>query len=147
MNVNEADIAEMAKKGGVRGVINELLRFGFTPTQLADSFAIASGGSTFYRNRIKTYEKQGLTSEQAEKRAFEDFRENAEESQQSSRPDKISQQQAGSLGRLILAFANTPSQYARIIKKSVLDLKNNRGDAKTNISKICLLYTSDAADE
>ena len=140
MNVNEADIAEMAKKGGVRGVINELLRFGFTPTQLADSFAIASGGSTFYRNRIKTYEKQGLTSEQAEKRAFEDFRENAEESQQSSRPDKISQQQAGSLGRLILAFANTPSQYARIIKKSVLDLKNNRGDAKTNISKI-VYYT------
>ena len=140
MNVNEADIADMAKKGGVRGVINELLRFGFTPTQLADSFAIASGGSTFYRNRIKTYEKQGLTSEQAEKRAFEDFRENAEESQQSSRPDKISQQQAGSLGRLILAFANTPSQYARIIKKSVLDLKNNRGDAKTNISKI-VYYT------
>ena len=140
MNVNEADIAEMAKKGGVRGVINELLRFGFTPTQLADSFAIASGGSTFYRNRIKTYEKQGLSKVEAERKAFEDFRENAEVSQQSSRPDMISQQQAGSLGRLVLAFANTPSQYARIIKKSALDLKNGRGDAKTNISKI-VYYT------
>ena len=52
----------------------------------------------------------------------------------------ISQQQAGSLGRLVLAFANTPSQYARIIKKSALDLKNGRGDAKTNISKI-VYYT------
>jgi len=140
LNVNEADIAEMAKKGGVRGVINEILRFGFTPTQLADSFAIASGGSTFYRNRIKTYEKQGLSKVEAEKKAFEDFRETAEVSQQSSRPDMISQQQAGSLGRLVLAFANTPSQYARIIKKSALDLKNNRGDAKTNISKI-VYYT------
>ncbi len=140
MNVNEADIAEMAKKGGVRGIINELLRLGFTPTQLADSFAIAAGGATFYRNRIKTYEKEGLTNDQAKKKAFEDFRENAEESQQSSRPDKISQQQAGSLGRLVLAFANTPSQYARIIKKATLDLKNGRGDAKTNISKI-VYYT------
>ena len=140
LNVNEADIAEMAKKGGVRGVINEILRFGFTPTQLADSFAIASGGSTFYRNRIKTYEKQGLSKVEAEKQAFEDFRETAEVSQQSSRPDMISQQQSGSLGRLVLAFANTPSQYARIIKKSALDLKNGRGDAKTNISKI-VYYT------
>ena len=140
MEVNEADIAEMAKKGGVRGVINEILRVGFTPTQLADSFAIASGGSTFYRNRIKTYEKQGLSKVEAEKKAFEDFRETAEVSQQSSRPDMISQQQAGSLGRLVLAFANTPSQYARIIKKAALDLKNGRGDAKTNISKI-VYYT------
>tara|TARA_R110001606_G_scaffold119451_5_gene250586 strand:- start:514 stop:3417 length:2904 start_codon:yes stop_codon:yes gene_type:complete len=147
MNVNEADIAEMAKKGGVRGVINELLRFGFTPTQLADSFAIASGGSTFYRNRIKTYLKETdvdgnkiYTQKEAEAKAFEDFRENAEVSQQSSRPDMISQQQAGSLGRLVLAFANTPSQYARIIKKAALDLKNGRGDAKTNISKI-VYYT------
>ncbi len=140
LNVNEADIAEMAKKGGVRGVINEILRFGFTPTQLADSFAIASGGSTFYRNRIKKYEKEGLSKVEAEKKAFGDFRETAEVSQQSSRPDMISQQQAGSLGRLVLAFANTPSQYARIIKKSALDLKNGRGDAKTNISKI-VYYT------
>ena len=50
--------------------------------------------------------------------------------------DKISQQQAGPLGRVILAFANTPAQYARLIKKAASDLKNGRGDAKTNISKI-----------
>ena len=136
LNVNEADIAELAKKGGVRGVISELLRLGFLPTQLADSFAISSGGATFYRNRIKTLEKQGLTAKEAEKQAFQDFREVAEESQQSSRPDRISSQQAGPLGRIILAFQNTPMQYARLIKKAASDLKNSRGDAKTNISKI-----------
>ena len=59
----------MAKKGGVRGVINELLRLGFTPTQLADSFAIASGGATFYRNRIKSLKKQGMTDAEAEAQA------------------------------------------------------------------------------
>ena len=141
MNVNEADIADMAKKGGPRAVINKLLQLGFAPTQIADSFAIASGGATFYRNRINTYKKQGLSQQEAETKAFEDFRENAEESQQSARPDRISMQQAGPLGRLILAFQNTPSQYARIIDKSIRDLKNGRGDAKTNISKIIYYST------
>ncbi len=136
LNVNEADIADMAKKGGVKGVISELLRLGFLPTQIADSFAIASGGSTFYRNRIKALEKQGLSTKEAETKAFQDFRETAEESQQSSRPDRISQQQAGPLGRIILAFANTPAQYARLMKKAASDLKNRRGDAKSNVSKI-----------
>ena len=320
INVNEADIADMAKKGGVKGAISKLLELGFAPTQIADSFAIASGGATFYRNRINTYLKEGgkfekpqvifltgaagsgkttvaknfgknwaivnkdvemealmkkaglpsdlnkltreqgdkwrkiqskasenaldkikklkeqgkniiiddtgsseatlsmlkreleksgyeskmlllgtsleqslkrnkdrkqrtltdvtvknsfealmnnkkrykeifkdgfieatggkisdnlineltgkMSQKQAEKKAFEDFRETAEESQQSSRPDRISQQQASPLGRVILAFANTPIQYARIIKKAASDLKNGRGDAKTNISKI-----------
>ena len=126
----------IAKKGGVRGVISEMLRIGFLPTQIADSFAIASGGSTFYRNRINTYIKQGMSKADAENQAFLDFRELAEEAQQSSRPDRISAQQAGPLGRIILAFANTPMQYTRLIKKAALDLKNGRGNSITNISKI-----------
>ena len=138
MNVNEADIADMAKDPGsmARRFIAKTLRLGFLPTQIADSFAIASGGATFYRNRIKKYVKDGMSEQAAEKQAMIDFTEIAETSQQSSRPDKISQQQAGGLGRVILAFANTPIQYTREIKKAASDLKNGRGDAKTNISKI-----------
>ena len=138
INVNESDIAEMAatSKNKAKGVISGLLKLGFLPTQIADSFAIASGGSTFYRNRIKSLMKEGMTKAEAEKQAMIDFSETAEESQQSSRPDRISQQQAGPLGRMILAFANTPAQYARLTKKAILDLKNRRGDAKANISKI-----------
>ena len=137
-NVSESEIADMAKKGGARGVISKILQAGFLPTQAADSFAIASGGATFYRNRLNSYIKEGLTETEAQEKAFQDFREIAEESQQSSRPDRISAQQAGALGRTILAFANTPAQYARLTKKAASDLINGRGDAKTNISK--LLY-------
>ena len=136
INVSESDIADMAKKGGAKGVLNKLLQLGFTPTQIADSFAIASGGSTFYRNRIKSYEKQGFETKEAEAKAMQDFMEISEDSQQSSRPDKISMEQAGPLGRMVLAFANTPAQYARIIKKASKDLIAGRGDTKTNISKI-----------
>jgi len=136
ITINESDIADMANKGGAKGAISYLLQKGFTPTQIADSFAIASGGATFYRNRIKSYIKQGMSETEAKEKAFLDFRETAEESQQSSRPDRISKQQSGPLGRVVLAFANTPSQYARIIKKASQDLMAGRGDAKTNISKI-----------
>ena len=138
INVNEADIAEIAAESNnkAKAFVNKLLKLGFLPTQIADSFAIASGGATFYRNRVKSYIKDGMSQKAAEQKAFLDFREIAEESQQSSRPDRISQQQAGPLGRIILAFANTPAQYARIMQRAASDLKNGRGDAKSNISKI-----------
>ena len=135
-NVSESEIADAAKKGGARGVVSKILQAGFLPTQMADSFAIATGGATFYRNRVKTYTKQGLTKAEANEKAFQDFRETAEESQQSSRPDRISAQQAGPLGRTILAFANTPAQYARLTKKAASDIINGRGDLKTNLSKL-----------
>ena len=89
-DVQDQEIAEAAKAGGVKAVVSKILKIGFLPTQIADSFAIAFGGATFYRNRIKTYKKQDLSQQEAETKAFEDFRENAEESQQSARPDRIS---------------------------------------------------------
>jgi hypothetical protein len=141
INVTESEIADAAEQGSVQGVISMLLKKGFVFTQLADSFAIASGGSSFYRNRINTYEKQGMSIDKAEEQAFLDFYEVAEESQQSSRTDRISAQQASNAGRVILAFGNTPMQYARLIKKASMDLANGRGDWKTNISKIIYYST------
>ena len=137
-DVNTAELTEAVgrSKNPVMAALNYLLQKGFLPTQIADSFAISSGGATFYRNRVNTYLKQGLSQKEAETKAFEDFQEIAEETQQSSRPDLISQQQASTLGRLILAFQNTPMQYMRLTKKAISDLVNGRGDAKTNISRI-----------
>ena len=137
-DVNEAEIAQAVagKRDKASAAIAYLLQKGFLPTQMADSFAISMGGATFYRNRFNTYKKQGLTDAQAKEKAFADFQQTSEVAQQSADPALISGQQAGPLGRLILAFQNTPMQYARLIKKSVLDLKNGRGDVKTNISKI-----------
>jgi hypothetical protein len=138
IDVNESEIADLAKTSTnkAKAIMGQLLKAGFLPTQIADSFAIASGGASFYRNRFNSLVKEGYTKEEAETIAMRDFRETATESQQSSDPSRISQQQAGPLGRIILAFANTPAQYARLTKKAVLDIKNGRGDLKTNVSKI-----------
>ena len=138
--INEAELSQaVAGKGAyeqAKAAIRYLLKIGFLPTQIADSFAIASGGATFYRNRIKKYTKQGMDANAAQEKAFLDFQETTEVSQQSARPDMISQQQADPMGRLILSFQNTPMQYARIMNKAARDLVNRRGDYKTHISKI-----------
>jgi hypothetical protein len=142
-DVNADDIASAAESATnkSKAVLASLLKAGFLPTQMADSFAIAMGGASFIRNRINKYIKEGLNKKEAEQKAFLDFQEVAEETQQSSRPDRISQQQASPLGRIILAFANTPMQYMRLTKKAILDIKNRRGDFKTNLSKI-VYYTA-----
>ena len=144
INVTESELAEAAKsKNKVTAFIGLLGQKGFILTQYGDSFAIASGGATFFRNRFKSYSKETdadgnklYTEEQAKEKAMADFMEISEDNQQSSRTDKISMQQSSNLGRLFLAFANTPAQYARLTKKAALDLSNGRGDPKTNISKI-----------
>ena len=136
INVNENELAKAAEKGGIQGTISLLLNKGFIFTKIADSFAIASGGAAMYRNRINTYLKEGLSQKEAEAKAFLDFKAITEETQQSSRPDRISQQQASNAGRLLLAFANTPMQYNRIIKKNAQDLIDGRGDPKEKITRI-----------
>ena len=136
--INEAELSAAigGSKNKAKAALAWLLEKGFLPTQIADSFAIASGGASYYRNQVKVYEKQGMSTKEAERQAFLDFRVKTEKGQQSSRPDLISQQQAGGLGRLILAFKNTPMQYNRQMIKAIADIKNKRGDLKSNLSKV-----------
>jgi hypothetical protein len=137
-DVAAAEVASAAASSTnkANAVISYLLKVGYTPTQLADSFAIASGGAPYYRNRIKTYLSEGLSEQEAETKAWSDFTKVADETQQSGDPRDISKQQASGAGRLLLTFQNTAMQQSRIVKKSFLDLKNGRGDAKTNVAKI-----------
>jgi len=138
LNISESEIADAAatSQNKAKAAIAYILQKGYLPTQYADSFAIASGGATFYRNRVDDLVKQGMDQKAAEEQAMLEWQETAEISQQSSDPSKISAQQSSDLGRIILAWANTPMQYARIQKRAIQDLINGRGDAKTNISKI-----------
>jgi hypothetical protein len=127
-DVNEAEIANAVKgsKDKATAALSYLLKKGFLPTQMVDSFAIASGGATFYRNRVNSLMKKGMSKAEAEAQAFEDFSQISEETQQSGDPALISSDQASPLGRLILAFQNTPIQLNRSIKKSFQDLYNRR---------------------
>ena len=138
INVSESEVFNSATgaKDKASSVLNMFLKAGFSITQVADSFAIASGGATFYRNRIKDLVSQGKTEADAKKQAYDEWTALSREAQQSSDALEVSSQQAGGLGRILLAFANTPMQYNRIIYKAASDIKNSRGDLKTNLSRI-----------
>jgi len=141
INVNESELALAAEKGGIQGVISLMLNKGFVLTKGADSFAIASGGSAMYRNRINKYLKEGLSEKEAKEKAFLDFKAITEETQQSSRADRISEQQASNAGRLLLAFANTPMQYNRLIKRNAQDLLAGRGNKAEKMTRITYYST------
>ena len=127
-DINGAELAASLKgaKNTPRALLAKLLELGFLPTQIGDNIAIATGGATFLRNRINTYLKQGLSQKEAESKAWIDFQVLAEATQQSARPDMVSQQQASPLGKIILAFQNVTSQFNRLGKKAFLDIKNRR---------------------
>ena len=137
MNVTEAELASAAASSTnpIQGMIAKVLKAGYLPTKMADSFAISLGGATFYRNRIKMYEKQGMKTKEAEKQAFLDFQVIAERTQQSSRADLLSKQQTSLVGRFILPFANTPMQMNRAGMKDILDISKGRYENKTEIAE------------
>ncbi len=137
-DVQTAEIASAVANATnkAQAAVAYLLKKGFLPTQMADSFAIAAGGATFYRNRVKTYLNDGLSQKEAEEKAFNDFRNTTEESQQSARPDRISQQQVSNAGRLLLNFQNYPMQQARLFKKALVGLARGTGDKKQHLSRI-----------
>ena len=136
-DVNGAELAaEMRKsKNPHRFLISKLLQLGFLPTQIGDNIAIATGGATYYRNRINTYLKEGLSKKEAEEKAWTDFQDITQSTQQSARPDMVSQQQASIIGKVILNFQNVTSQFNRLSKKAFLDIKNRRitGPNKTQM--------------
>ena len=132
-DINGAELAEAIKKARPGNIFDQVaiitgkaLRLGFLPTQIGDNIAIATGGATFYRNRVNKYIKDGLSKKEAENKAFTDLQDITNATQQSARPDMTSQQQAAVIGKIVLNFLNTPSQYNRIIKKAASDVINRR---------------------
>jgi len=129
LNVSESEIANAAKTSGnkAKAVLSYLLEKGYAPTKYADSFAIAFGGASYYRNRVKDLMKnQGLSEAEASERALKEWRAESEKSQQSADPSKISAQQSSDLGRVVLQYVNTPMQYARLQKRDIQDIVNKR---------------------
>jgi hypothetical protein len=145
-DIAAGDIAEAASNnGGVKGALAKMNEKGFLLTKYGDSFAIASGGATFYRNYLEYYKKEmelvdgemvrKYTDEQAHDIVMELWQNKSEETQQSSDAMLTSQEQGSLLGRIIFAFGNTGFQYARLSKRALQDIANGRGDLKRNIAK------------
>ena len=126
-DVNATEMLLEAQKGNLAAFQKKLLNKGFAATSAVDSFAIAWGGAAFIESQVKN----GVS----EKEAIKAWKEQTEEAQQSSRPDRVSQYQTEGVSKFILAFANTPAQYFRLSQKALREIKKGK-DVKSNITKL-----------
>lgn len=126
-DVNATEMLLEAKKGNLSGFKKKLLNKGFAATSAVDSIAIAWGGAAF----VQTQVENGVS----EREALKAWKEQTEEAQQSSRPDRVSQYQTEGVSKFILAFANTPAQYFRLSQKAFRQIKQGK-DVKKNIQKL-----------
>ena len=142
-DISADEIANSTTKSGMRDLLKKIREAGFIPTKYMDSFATTRAGALYYRARLDKYKNEGHPNPEAE--ALADWEAITEESQQSADPSKISQIQAGPLGRVIFAFGNTPFQYARVAKRAAQDLVNRRGNPTTHLKRIAYYTAIQAA--
>ena len=135
-------LQEDTSEGWVARQFAKIRRFGFLPTQMADSFAIAVGGASFYRNRINQLVKEGKSKSEAAEIATNEWISQANRSQQSSDPYRVSQIQAEDTGKIFFAFANTPFQYMRIAKRAVQDVASGRSKNPAKDMATAAYYTA-----
>lgn len=136
-DVSADEIATQASgKNGFKKLLAKLNEAGFAPTKYADSISAALGGASFYRTHYNHYVNIGYSEEEAHHQTILEWAERTETTNQSARPDKVSQIQSTSIGRLVFAFGNTSMQYNRLMKRAFLDIANKRGDWKKNAGKI-----------
>ena len=130
-NIQEAELAELVGTARNKGAafISYALKKGFIFTKYADSHATAFGGASFYRNRANKYMKEGMSKEKAEQKALEEWREMSDATQQTSRMDRVSQEQRSVSGRSILPFSTVQLAYGRrYVDDAARDLINKRYD-------------------
>ena len=112
------------------GFVDTVLQKGYVLTKLGDKFAITTGGAPYMIGKYKQYTKDGMTPSEALQKAYADFVAQAEETQQSTRPERLGQSQTTQMGKLILAFANTPMQYNRKMVRAIKDITAKGTDPK-----------------
>jgi len=139
MELSMNDISEVANNPASSmgtALIAKLLSKGYAPTKWMDSFAIAFGGSAYYRNYVNHFLKKGKSQKEAESLAWEAFVEKTEPLQQSSDQMFLSSAQSTTFGRLLFTYKNTPVQMFRQFEKARLDLASGRGRKRDNIAKM-----------
>ena len=99
---------------------------GYSITKMGDKLATTWHGSHYMAGKYKKYVKDGLSEQEAIEKAYQDFVRVTEETQQSTRPERLGKQQTTGIGKFLLAFANTPQQYNRKIVRALKDIKGLR---------------------
>ena len=127
-------VDDIFERGG-GGLIDKAIEKGYSITKWGDKNSISFGGGQYMAGKYLGYLDQGLSDQEALDKAYSDFIKSTDSSQQSTNPEKLGKEQTTTIGRYILAFANTPQQYNRKISKAIQDLRGLKGDSSPEANK------------
>ena len=117
--------------------IDRLGQQGYFLTKKSDAFAIAAGGAPWLAAKLK--ENGGDVDA-----AMKEFEILANESQQSTSPDRLGRDQTHPTGRYLLAFTNATQQFNRIMAKSAREISAGVNTGK-NFRKISYIMGTQIA--
>jgi len=121
------------KLSGSQTFLNKLMFM----TKAGDKAAIMSGGWSVYKHELAEGISKGLSHADAEKGAFKKFEAAVRRTQQSGNVEDLGHfQRGGSLPKLFTMFQTAPNAYYRITSRSLRNIKEGRGDLKTNLKNL-----------
>ena len=134
-NLETAEIFANTDGGLLGKTKNYILEKGYALTKLGDIGAITIGGAAYMNGVYKQNIKDGMPPQEAKEAAMKQFIAQTEETQQSTRQERLGRQQTSGMGRAVLAFANTPMQYNRLTWKAIKDIRSGKNVGQ-NLGKV-----------
>ena len=107
--------------GKVGKFYQNMQKKGYSITKMGDINAIIQGGGPYMTGLYLKNIEAGMDPDTAMQEAFDAFTAKAEETQQSTKPERLGKEQTTRTGKLLLAFANTPMQYNRKMSRALKD--------------------------
>lgn len=128
--LEEGKVSNSGLKNFAMDLRRQAIDLAYKPVSYGDLGAILIGGSAYIINYQKHYmEVEGLSEEAAYDKAFEKMTENAETTQQSRLPTKVSAEQRSLAGKIILPYKTFQQQAIRKAREEYRHLKRLGKDA------------------
>ena len=134
--LKQSEFADVSNSEWFSNGLNTLLQKGYFLTTQADAFAIAFGGTAFYKSKTDELIRGGMPEKEAKAKAIKLTYFASNKSQQASSQNRISADQKNAGMRMLLGFKTTSMQYNRIMFEKASDIRNGRGNLGKNLATI-----------
>ena len=134
--LSKSDLLKNMQKAKGKIKWNDLLMLNI---KLGDRGAIYVGGWAYYKSQLKKNLSKGMSAEEAQQKALQEFERFTDETQQSGRMSQQSYWQSNPMLRAFTMFTSSQNQYLRKELRAMRGLLTKRADKK-QVAKTMFIY-------
>lgn len=134
--LSKSDLLKNMQKAKGKIKWNDLLMLNI---KLGDRGAIYVGGWAYYKSQLKKNLAKGMSAEEAQQKALQEFERFTDETQQSGRMSQQSYWQSNPMLRAFTMFTSSQNQYLRKELRAMRGLLTKRADKK-QVAKTMFIY-------